>query len=59
MIEKYRQYLLERPELLEQAKKELAGKNLVCFCEPKLCHGDILIKVANSELAKLEGEPRD
>ena len=59
VIEKYRQYLLERPELLEQAKKELAGKNLVCFCAPKACHGNILIEIDNPELAKLEGELRD
>ena len=22
--------------------KELKGKNLVCYCKPKACHGDVL-----------------
>ena len=59
VIEKYRQHLFERPELLEQAKKEFAGKNLVCFCAPKACHGNILIEMANPTLAKSESESRD
>lgn len=28
--------------------KELKGKNLVCFCAPLACHGDFLLKEANS-----------
>lgn len=27
--------------------KELRGKKLVCFCAPKLCHGDILAMLAD------------
>ncbi len=50
VVAKYREYLLGRPDLLEQAKIELAEKNLVCFCSPKLCHGNVLIKIANPEL---------
>lgn len=59
VVEKYRTYLLSRQELVEQAKKELVGKNLVCFCAPKLCHGDILIEVANPELPRREGTEYD
>ena len=33
--------------LLEQIKKELKGKDLVCWCAPKPCHADILLKIAN------------
>ena len=30
-------------------KKELKGKNLMCWCkEGEPCHGDILLKIANS-----------
>lgn len=29
--------------------KELRGKDLVCFCAPLPCHGDILLKLANPE----------
>jgi len=30
---------------------ELRGKNLVCFCAPKACHGDILAAMAERSLA--------
>jgi len=26
---------------------ELRGKDLVCFCSPKPCHGDILLELSN------------
>ncbi len=35
------------PEFIEQIKQELRGKDLVCFCSPKLCHADILLEIAN------------
>lgn len=34
---------------------ELRGKDLVCFCAPKPCHGDILIRLANDK----HQEPKD
>lgn len=46
---KYREYLLNSPSLLEDVKKELKGKDLVCWCKPAACHGDILIDIANEE----------
>ena len=51
VIAKYRQWLLSRPEMVESAKRELVGKNLVCFCAPKCCHGDVLLEVANTVLS--------
>ena len=34
--------------LAEQAKKELKGKNLACFCPlDQPCHVDVLLKIAN------------
>ena len=47
VIKKYREWLLARPYIMEIVKKELAGKDLVCFCSPKECHGDVLMKVVN------------
>lgn len=32
---------------LDMIRRELKGKNLVCFCKPKSCHGDILLELAN------------
>ena len=43
VINKYEQYLLNNPELLN-CLYELKGKTLGCFCKPKSCHGDVLIK---------------
>jgi len=45
-IERHRHWLEYNAELLEQLP-ELRGKNLVCFCAPKSCHGDILLAMAN------------
>ena len=46
VIEKYRQYVEAHPGLLEEIRK-LKGKNLVCFCSPKPCHGEVLLEPAN------------
>lgn len=47
VVEKYRKYLLSNESLCEEFKRELAGKDLYCYCAPKKCHGDILIRIAN------------
>jgi hypothetical protein len=47
VIEKYREWIHSKPELLEAAKRELKGKVLGCWCTPKACHGDILLVIAN------------
>lgn len=47
VVEKYKEWILQQPQLVEAAKKELCGKNLVCFCSPQACHGDILLEIAN------------
>lgn len=46
-IESYVRFLDIHPELKEKARRELKGKDLVCFCAPLACHGDILIVIAN------------
>lgn len=47
VVRKHAEWFLSQPELVEKAKKELKGKNLVCFCAPRSCHGDILLRIAN------------
>lgn len=32
----------------------LAGKDLVCFCAPKRCHGDAILRKANAGRAALK-----
>jgi hypothetical protein len=47
VINKYRKWILSQPLKIEEIKKELSGKHLVCFCTPKTCHGDVLLSIAN------------
>lgn len=48
-VQKYEEWLMQQPELIEAAKKELKGKILGCWCHPASCHGDVLLKIANQE----------
>lgn len=47
VINKFAAWIQTQPELLAKVRKELRGKDLICFCAPKKCHGDILIRLAN------------
>ena len=47
VIAKYEEYILGKPELLAQLH-ELKGKDVVCYCTPQACHGDILVHMANN-----------
>lgn len=47
-VREYRDYLATRPDLVAAARRELAGRDLACWCpldEP--CHADVLLDVAN------------
>ena len=43
-IQKYREYILTRPDLLAKLP-ELKGKRLGCWCKPESCHGDVLLEL--------------
>ena len=43
-IARFEEYLRNNPELLGQIE-ELRGKTLACWCKPKACHGDIIVKL--------------
>ncbi|MGH2834418.1 MAG: DUF4326 domain-containing protein [Solirubrobacteraceae bacterium] len=49
VLAKYEQYLLQCPRLLADLPK-LEGLVLGCWCAPKPCHGDVLLRMANSRL---------
>jgi hypothetical protein len=36
-------------DFLKRVRKDLRGKDLICFCKPLRCHGDFLLLVANSK----------
>lgn len=49
VCEKYEAWIKTKPELIAAAKNELKGKDLVCFCAPRRCHADTLLRIANSD----------
>lgn len=49
VIDKYAEWINTQPELLKAIRKELKGKDLLCWCKPKACHGDVILRIANEE----------
>lgn len=47
VIQKYERWFSTQPALIEAAKTELRGQNLICWCAPKACHATILLHLAN------------
>lgn len=47
VIAKYALWLRDQHYLL-RALDELRGRDLVCFCAPAACHGDLLLWLANA-----------
>ena len=45
VIKKYEEYLWASGKISWIG--ELKGKDLVCFCHPMPCHGDVLLRLAN------------
>lgn len=50
VIAKYTEWIHGQPELIARARAELRGKDLVCFCAPRACHGHVLHDIANEPL---------
>ena len=47
-IASYERWLRSEPRLTD-ALHELRGLDLVCWCAPLPCHGDVLLRLANEE----------
>lgn len=47
VIRQYELMLRFTAHLMQQARKELRGKDLKCWCAPLPCHGDVLLRIAN------------
>jgi hypothetical protein len=43
VIDRYRAWLMEQPDMIERMRSELTGKDLVCWCAPLPCHGNIIM----------------
>ncbi len=50
VIARYERWLHapEQAALRERAVGELRGRDLVCWCAPEACHGDILLELVNA-----------
>lgn len=48
VLDLYEKHIRNTPELWNSLE-ELDGLNLYCWCSPKACHGDILIKLLNEK----------
>lgn len=51
VIDRYRHYFnmrLKTDPDFKAAVEALAGKDLVCFCAPKSCHGDVIVDYLKS-----------
>ena len=46
-IRQYKEYILNKPELLKLIPIELKDKTLGCWCKPNKCHGDVLVELAD------------
>ena len=51
VIYRYREYVLVN-EYLMSCLHEVRGKTLGCWCKPKACHGDILVKLVKEKIEK-------
>jgi hypothetical protein len=47
VIVKHERWLAEQHHLLRDLD-ELRDRDLVCFCAPQPCHGDLLLRLANA-----------
>lgn len=52
VIARYVAWFLSQPDLVAAAQRELRGQNLVCYCAPRACHGEILLQVANASTCR-------
>lgn len=49
-VREYWAHLATRPDLVAAARRDLAGRDLACWCPPnEPCHADVLLAVANGD----------
>lgn len=50
-VARFAEWLESQPTLVARARRELRGRDLVCWCAPLACHADVLLRVANDSKA--------
>jgi Domain of unknown function (DUF4326) len=49
-VQLYRDWLASQPGLINEARVQLGGRDLACWCPPgQPCHADVLLHIANPE----------
>jgi hypothetical protein len=48
VVAKHKAALLKDPVRMARVREVLKGKSVICWCAPKICHGDTLLEIANS-----------
>lgn len=51
VLRKYEEWIRTQPQLMASLE-ELRGKRLGCWCKPKACHGDILIRLMDEQSSR-------
>lgn len=47
VIKSYMDWVTTQPTTLMAIRQNLPGKDLVCWCAPKQCHADFILRIAN------------
>lgn len=47
-VKEYARMILRAPHSIQFTRDKLAGKSLVCYCTPELCHAHVLEIIANA-----------
>jgi len=47
-VQQYLDMISVMPHFILAIRRELKGKDLVCWCAPQLCHANVLRKIANN-----------
>lgn len=56
-VDAYARDLVQDPELLAAARRELAGRDLACWCRTNdLCHADVLLRLCSDDSTPPIGE---
>lgn len=62
VIPMFERDLKKNDTLIEYIRTEVRDRDVVCFCKPAICHGDVIVKVAamtEAELAAWRADPND